>query len=95
MGYIVDYDWAKKRLAGVNGFNTLVPYLTPKQMDSTLREVIADWTDHQDPDSGFGSSDMTFLLKDVIDDLVYGVNRDNGTTFATGFPNNCLAVVTK
>ena len=37
----------------------------------TATEVAEEWTYDWDEDQGFGSSDMTFMIKDFIDNVIH------------------------
>ena len=42
------------------------------------QEVAEEWTEDWDEDQGFGSSDMTYMIKDFIDNVITSVYMKNG-----------------
>lgn len=78
---IVDTERVMARLNTVNGIELI------KELDCNLIEiaerVIENWTDdYYDTDQGFGSSDFTYLLKDVIDTCIDNTGADLKTVFS-------------
>ena len=57
----------------VNGFTEMVKDEEIQQWDllSIATEIAEQWTDDWDEDEGFGSSDMTYMIKDFIDTLIW------------------------
>jgi hypothetical protein len=55
---------------------------------NTANTVNMNWSDDWEDGCGFGSSDFTYMIKEVIDDLLYT------TEYKTEF-NPCLEVVKK
>ena len=35
------------------------------------QEVAEEWNHHWDEDQGFGSSDMTYMIKDFVDNVIW------------------------
>ena len=58
------------RLNGIEGWE-----LVPKSnLPETILETVQEWSDDWSEGQGFGSSDMTFLLKSCIDRLICGTD---------------------
>ena len=53
-------------------------------------DVTRDWSDDWDDDCGFGSSDKTYLMKAIVDDVIikYGCDSQFKTDFTP-----CLSIV--
>jgi hypothetical protein len=56
----------------VNGFTQLVKDEHIPQWDllDIATEVASEWTDMWEEDQGFGSSDMTYMIKEFIDNVI-------------------------
>ena len=67
------------------GFNEMVRDEEIPQWDllETALEVAEEWTEDWDDDEGFGSSDMTFMIKHFIDRVIG--NYTNGGKYMTKF----------
>ena len=59
--------------AHISGFNEMIGNEQIPQWDllQTATEVAEEWTNDWDEDQGFGSSDVTFMLKDFIDTVIH------------------------
>jgi len=55
----------------------------------TAEAVIDQWVGEWEDGQGFGSSDYTFMLQDVVDRLIE-TTRGYESGWKTGFPNGCL-----
>lgn len=57
----------------INGFTKMIGDGQIPQWDllETATEVSEEWSSDWDEDQGFGSSDMTYMLKDFIDRVIY------------------------
>ena len=78
---LVDTAAVLKRLNTVNGIHLI------KQLDCDLieitEEIIQNWTDDYYNDEGdFGSSDFTYLLKDIIDTCIGNTGANLRTVFS-------------
>jgi hypothetical protein len=57
----------------INGFTKMVGDENIPQWDllETALEVCEEWTSDWCEDQGFGSSDMTYMIKDFIDNVIW------------------------
>ena len=64
----------------VNGFTKMVGDEQIPQWDllEIATEVATDWTSDWSEDEGFGSSDMTYMIKDFIDTVISSNYIKNG-----------------
>ena len=92
MSYLVHPQSLMFNAHRVGGFNQFVneENIPQVEMLEAATEVAEEWTDSWDEDQGFGGSDMTFMIKDFIDSLVYTNGRSK--TYKTDF-NPSLEVV--
>ena len=72
MNYLVDPQTLVFNAHRVNGFTQMIGEEQIPQWDllEVATEVAEDWTNDWDEDEGFGSSDMTYMIKDFIDTLI-------------------------
>ena len=73
MNYLVSPQTLVFNSHRVNGFTQMVKDEEIQQWDllSIATEIVEQWSDDWDEDQGFGSSDMTFMIKDFIDTLIW------------------------
>ena len=73
MNYLVDPQSLVFNSHRVNGFTNMVTNMNIPQWEllNTALEVCEEWTEAWDTEEGFGSSDMTFMIKEFIDNLIY------------------------
>jgi hypothetical protein len=73
MRYLVDPQTlvfnSKGRISGFNEFlsETKIPQW---EVLNTAMEVVSRWSEDWEDGDGFGSSDMTYMVKDFIDELI-------------------------
>jgi hypothetical protein len=67
---IVETEFALKRVNTIHGIELL--NYDPTLLEEITDDVIEEWSaDYHDDDGGdFGSSDMTFLIKNIVDDYI-------------------------
>jgi len=86
MNYLVDPQFlvfsSKGRISGFNEFlsETKIPQW---EVLNTAMEVVSRWSEDWEDGDGFGSSDMTYMVKDFIDELI--VESGNGGKYMTKF----------
>jgi hypothetical protein len=80
MTYLVDPQSLLFNAKTVPGFLDYLSESSWEQWDllQTAQEVVEEWTYRWPDDQGFGSSDMTFMIQDLIDSLI--VNEELGYT---------------
>lgn len=73
MRYLVDPQSLVFNAHRINGFTKMIGDEQIPQWDllEIAMEVAEEWTSSWDEDQGFGSSDMTFMLKDFIDNVIW------------------------
>lgn len=73
MSYIVDPQRLVFNSHRIAGFTEMISDKQIPQWDllQTAHEVSAEWTEDWPEDEGFGSSDMTYMIKDFIDRLIW------------------------
>lgn len=73
MNYLVDPQSLVFNSHGVNGFTKMISDKQIPQWDllETALEVSEEWTEDWSEDQGFGSSDMTYMIKDFIDRVIW------------------------
>ena len=73
MRYLVDPQSLVFNAHRINGFTKMIGDEQIPQWDllETALEVVEEWTSDWDEDQGFGSSDMTFMLKSFIDNVIW------------------------
>jgi hypothetical protein len=84
MRYLVDPQSLVFNSKRVNGFVEFINENDVKQWDllEMAMEVAEEWTNDWDEGQGFGSSDMTYMLKDFIDNVIW---KYTGGKFETKF----------
>ena len=79
MNYLVDPQSLVFNSHRVNGFTKMIGDEQIPQWDllEIATHVAEEWTNDWDEDQGFGSSDMTYMLKDFIDCVLmdYGMGK--------------------
>ena len=72
MRYLVEPQNLVFNSKRVNGFVEFINENDVKQWDllEIALEVVEQWTEMWDEDQGFGSSDMTFMVKEFIDNVI-------------------------
>jgi len=77
MRYLVDPQSLVFSSKRVNGFVDFINENDVKQWDlySVASDVASEWTDWWDDDQGFGSSDMTYMIKEFIDNVISLVGK--------------------
>lgn len=73
MNYIVDPQSLVFNAHRIGGFTKMVGDEQIPQWDllEIAMEVAEEWTSDWDEDQGFGSSDMTYMIKDFIDNVIW------------------------
>ena len=73
MKYLVNPETLVFNAKTINGFSEFVSeYNIPQwTLLETSLDVVSEWSEDWDEDQGFGSSDMTFMIKDYIDILIW------------------------
>ena len=73
MNYLVDPQSLIFNSHRVNGFTEMIGDKQIPQWDllEIATEVAEEWTHHWDEDQGFGSSDMTYMIKDFVDNVIW------------------------
>ena len=73
MNYLVDPRSLIFNSHRVNGFTKMIGYKQIPQWDllEIATEVAEEWTEDWDEDQGFGSSDMTYMIKNFIDIVIW------------------------
>jgi hypothetical protein len=91
MNYLVDPQSLVFNSHRVNGFTQMVGDEQIPQWDllEMAMEVAEEWTEDWPEDEGFGSSDMTFMIKDFVDNVI---RRFAGGKLMTKF-NPSLSIV--
>ena len=79
MNYLVDPTSLLFNSHRVNGFTKMIGDEKIHQWDllDIATEVAEEWTNDWDEDQGFGSSDMTYMIKDFIDNVIHQVTALN------------------
>jgi len=80
MNYLVDPQSLVFNSHRVNGFTKMIGDEQIPQWDllEIAQEVAEEWTNDWPEDEGFGSSDMTYMIKDFIDNVITSVYMKNG-----------------
>jgi len=80
MNYLVDPTTLLFNSHRVNGFTKMIGDEKIHQWDllESALEVCEEWTSDWDEDEGFGSSDMTYMIKDFIDTVISSNYIKNG-----------------
>ena len=80
MNYLVSPTTLVFNSHRVNGYTEMVKNEKIHQWEllDIATEVAEDWTNDWDEDQGFGSSDMTFMIKDFIDNVITSLYMKNG-----------------
>ena len=73
MNYLVDPTSLLFNSHRIEGFTKMSGDEKIHQWDllDIATEVAEEWTNDWDEDQGFGSSDMTFMIKDFIDNVIH------------------------
>ena len=73
MNYLVDPRSLIFNSHRVNGFTKMIGDKQIPQWDllEIATEVAEEWTEDWDEDQGFGSSDMTYMIKNFIDIVIW------------------------
>jgi len=79
MNYLVDPTSLLFNSHRINGFTKMIGDEKIHQWDllDIATEVAEEWTNDWDEDQGFGSSDMTYMIKDFIDNVIHQVTALN------------------
>ena len=91
MNYLVHPMHILTKANSVKGFHDILPQVPFGLLADVAEEVAQQWTDDWPEGQGFGTSDGTYLLQDVIDQVIDKVGCDFRTTFLKGY----LTVVPK
>ena len=78
MNYLVDPQSLIFNSHRVSGYSELVKNIPQWDLLEIAQEVAEEWTHHWDEDQGFGSSDMTYMIKDFIDNVITSIYMKNG-----------------
>ena len=72
MNYLVDPQTLVFNAHCVVGFTSMVKEYQIPQWDllETALEIAEEWTSDWSEDEGFGSSDMTYMLKEFVDNVI-------------------------
>ena len=73
MNYLVDPTSLLFNAHRINGFTKMIGDEQIPQWDllEIAMEVAEEWTSDWPEDEGFGSSDMTFMIKDFVDNVIW------------------------
>ena len=74
MNYLVNpQDLVFRAKGHIVGFNEMIRDEEIPQWDllETALNVVEEWTEDWSEDEGFGSSDMTYMIKDFIDTVIW------------------------
>jgi len=73
MNYLVDPQTLVFNSHRIDGFTKMVGDENIPQWDllETALNVVEEWTEEWSEDEGFGSSDMTYMIKDFIDNVIW------------------------
>ena len=73
MNYLIDPTSLLFNSHRIEGFTKMIGDLKIHQWDllDIAQEVAEEWTEDWDEDQGFGSSDMTFMIKSFIDNVIW------------------------
>ena len=73
MNYLVDPQTLLFNSHRISGFTQMISeYNIPQwTLLETALEVAEEWTEDWDEDQGFGSSDMTYMIKNFIDIVIW------------------------
>ena len=84
MNYLVDPQTLVFNSHRVNGFTKMVGDENIPFWDllEVATDVAEEWTEDWDEEEGFGSSDMTFMIKSFIDEVIW---RHTSRKFMTKF----------
>jgi len=79
MNYLVDPTSLLFNSHRIEGFTKMIGDEKIHQWDllDIATEVAEEWTNDWDEDQGFGSSDMTYMIKDFIDNVIHQVTALN------------------
>ena len=79
MNYLVDPTSLLFNSHRIEGFTKMIGDEKIHQWDllDIATEVAEEWTNDCDEDQGFGSSDMTYMIKDFIDNVIHQVTALN------------------
>jgi hypothetical protein len=86
MRYLVHpQDLVFKAKSRINGFNEMVinEKISEWSLLETANGVSEEWTNEWDEGHGFGSSDMTYMLKDFVDNVIWSFT--DGGKYMTDF----------
>ena len=80
MNYLVSPTTLVFNSHRVNGYTEMVKNEKIHQWEllDIATEVAEEWTNDWPEDQGFGSSDMTYMIKDFIDNVITSVYMKNG-----------------
>jgi len=80
MNYLVDPQTLVFNSHRIGGFTKMIGDEQIPQWDllEIATEVATDWTSDWSEDEGFGSSDMTYMIKDFIDTVISSNYIKNG-----------------
>lgn len=72
MNYLVDPRSLVFNAHWINGFTKMIDDEQIPQWELLIiaTDVVSSWTERWDEDQGFGSSDMTYMIKEFIDDVI-------------------------
>ena len=73
MNYLVDPQTLLFNSHQISGFTQMISeYNIPQwTLLETALEVAEEWTEDWPEDEGFGSSDMTYMIQDFINNIIY------------------------
>ena len=73
MNYLVDPQTLLFNSHRISGFTQMIgEYNIPQwTLLETALEVAEEWTEDWDENEGFGSSDMTYMMQDFINNIIY------------------------
>lgn len=82
MNYLVDPQSLVFNSHGVNGFTKMVGNENIPQWDllEVATDVASEWTMDWEEGEGFGSSDMTYMIMDFINTIIWNFANDKYTT---------------
>ena len=80
MNYLVDPQSLVFNSHRINGFTKMIDdeQIPQWTLLEIAMEVAEEWTNDWPEDQGFGSSDMTYMIKEFIDNVITSVYMKNG-----------------
>jgi hypothetical protein len=71
MVYLVNPEDLIMNALRLSGVNKLFNHLTTSDILGHAEQIAEEWTNDWDVDQGFGSSDRTYMTKELLDTLIW------------------------